>query len=289
MNSSMKMGLVKVTLFSILLALSGMAAIASAADGATPIRFYGNATLNDESATTGMVINAYIDDEPSGTYTITVDGKYYIDVQGNESDEGELITFEICGATADQTDTWHASTNAEARLLDLTAVDDEAPVVTNANANPTSIVADGVETTQLNATVIDGCGVGPVTVDLSDIGGDEAQNMTRIGDTDVYSVTVTAAEGTAGVHCLYVNASDVFGKCNTSVCIALEVVEPTTTLIGDINGDCKVDYRDLGILGATYGLSLGDSGYNAAADLNGDNMVNYRDLGMLGAHYGEVC
>ena len=179
MNNSMKLGLVKVTLLSILLALSGMAAIASA-DGATPIRFYGTTTLNDEPATIGTVINAYIDDEPSGTYTITVDGQYYIDVQGNESDEDELITFEICGATADQTDTWHASTDAEVRQLDLTAVDDVAPAVTNANADPTSIVADGVETT-LRATVIDGCKVGSVTVDLSDIGGSAVQAMAPSG------------------------------------------------------------------------------------------------------------
>ncbi|MEA1908201.1 MAG: hypothetical protein U9N43_04130, partial [Euryarchaeota archaeon] len=60
-----------------------------------------------------------------------------------------------------------------------------------------------------------------------------------------------------------------------------------TELIGDINGDNIVNYIDLGMLGASYGLSLGDAGYNAAADLNGDNIVNYIDLGMLGAHYGE--
>jgi PGF-CTERM protein len=107
------------TLILILLALSGMAAIASA-DGATPIRFYGNATLNgDEPATAGMVINAYINGEFSAMYTIAVDGKYYIDVRGNESDEGELITFTIAGDRANQTDTWHASTNAETRLLDI--------------------------------------------------------------------------------------------------------------------------------------------------------------------------
>jgi len=232
----MKMGLVKVTLFSILLALSGMAAIASA-DGMTPIRFNGSATLNGEPATAGMIINAYIDDKPRGTYTIVVDGKYRIDVRGNESDEeGGLITFTICGATADQTDTWHASTNAETRPLDLTAVDDEAPAVTNANADPSSIVADGVETTQLSATVIDGCRctVGTVTVNLSAIGGDAAQNMTRIEGTDVYSVTVTANESTLpGAYCLYVNASDVFGKCNTSVYIDLVIKDVDAPVVSN--------------------------------------------------------
>ena len=59
------------------------------------------------------------------------------------------------------------------------------------------------------------------------------------------------------------------------------------TLIGDISGDDTVNYIDLGMLGASYGLSLGDAGYNAAADLYSDNTVDYIDLGMLGAHYGE--
>lgn len=59
------------------------------------------------------------------------------------------------------------------------------------------------------------------------------------------------------------------------------------TLIGDVSGDDTVNYIDLGMLGASYGLSLGGTGYNAAADLSGDGIVNYIDLGMLGAHYGE--
>ena len=283
MNNGTKLGLVKVTLLSILLALSGMAAIASA-DFVTPIKFYGNATLNDESATAGTVINAYIDEEPSGTYTITDDGKYCIAVKGNESDEGELITFEICGATADQTDTWHASANSETRLLDLTAVDDEAPAVTDADANPSSIVANGVETTQLSATVTDGCGVGPVTVNLSAIGGDAAQEMTRIGDTDVYSVTVNATEGTAlGAHDLYVNASDVFGNCNTSVCIALDVTDelPQT---GDMDGNGGVDFCDALHLarhvltgGAMYPL-------HADGDVNSDGTVDFGDALYLARH-----
>ena len=112
------------TLILILLALSGMAAIASA-DSATPISFYGNVSLNGEWAQPGTVINAYIDDELSGAYTVTEgrSGVYHIGVHGSESDEGELITFTIAGDTVVQTDTWHASTNAEARPLDISAGD----------------------------------------------------------------------------------------------------------------------------------------------------------------------
>ncbi len=66
--------------------------------------------------------------------------------------------------------------------------------------------------------------------------------MACIEGTDVHSVTVTAAEGTAGAHCLHVNASDMLGNCNTSVCIALEVA---AELCGDTNGDEKVDMDEL--------------------------------------------
>jgi hypothetical protein len=240
MNTSIKIGLVKVvTLFSILLALlSGMVAIASADDVPQSTNmFYGAVTLNDANASSGTVINAYIDEKLHGSVVIDAEGMYYdLGVESNESDDGETITFTVCGATAG-TAVWHASTTPTSQELNLTAVDDEAPAVTDANATPSTIVADGVETTQLNVTVIDGCGVGNVTVNLSAIGGSEAQEMSRIGDTDVYTVTVTAAEDTApGAYCLCVNASDVFGNYNTSVCIGLNVTMPGLPQTGDIDG-----------------------------------------------------
>jgi hypothetical protein len=220
-------------LLSILLALSGMAvmALADQPDPAPSNKFSGNVTLNGADAFTGVVIDAYIDGDHRGTITVESSGKYgdfdgleYLDVIGNASDDGKTITFTVCGAAADQSATWYEYPEPAAIVLDLTAVDDEAPAVTNATATPSSIVADGAETTQLNVTV-DGCGVGNVTVNLSAIGGDDAQKMTRIGDTDVYTVTTNATEGTAlGAYCLPVNASDVFGNYNdTSICIELNI------------------------------------------------------------------
>jgi hypothetical protein len=84
-------------------------------------------------------------------------------------------------------------------------------------------------------------------VNLSAIGGDAAQEMTRVGDTDVYSVITNATEGTAlGAYCLQVNASDVFGNCNTSVCIGLTVEEPTSEYdSADTNQDCVVSMPEL--------------------------------------------
>ena len=236
MNSRTKSGLVTRTsiLLSILIALSGLAAIALADDLTPPNKFSGAVTLNGAPAPNETVINAFIDENPRGSIVVESPGEYqYLSVNGNASDDGKTVTFTVCGATAEQAGTWTAWID-HVQILDLTAVDDEAPAVTNANANPSSIVADGVETTQLNATVIDGCGVGSVTVNLSAIGGGAAQEMTCIEGTDIYTAKVTAAESTLpGAHCLPVNASDVFGNCNTSVCIDLVIKDVTAPVVSN--------------------------------------------------------
>jgi len=111
------------TLILILLALSGMAVIASA-DGATPIRYYGKVSYNDEWAQPGTVIEAYVGGELcSEPYTVTEErlGVYYIDVLSES--EGGTITFTIAGDMAVQTDTWQVSTNAETRPLDISVGD----------------------------------------------------------------------------------------------------------------------------------------------------------------------
>ena len=238
MNTIVKIGLVAriSILLLILLSLSGMAAIVLA-DGDPiihkPNRFSGNVTLNNVAAPVGTVINAFIDGALRGSVVVESPGEYeYLSVSGSAWDDGKNVTFTVCGANAEPNSTWIVWMGP-ARTHNLDAEDNIAPAVTDANANPSSIVAGGVEMTQLNVTVIDGCRctVGPVTVNLSAIGGGAAQVMTCIEGTDVYTVTVTAAEGTAGEHCLQVNASDVFGNCNTSVCIELNITSEDTHTI----------------------------------------------------------
>jgi hypothetical protein len=284
-------------LLSILLALSGMTvmALADQPDPDPPNnKFSGNVTLNGADAFIGVVIDAYIDGDHRGTITVESSGEYgdfdglkYLDVTGNASDDGKTITFTVCGATTDQNATWYAYPEPAARVLDLTAVDDEAPEVTNTTATPASIVANGTDATQLTVNVTDGCRctVGNVTVNLSAIGGDEAQKMTCIEGTDVYSVTVNATEGTlADTYYLQVNASDVFGNCNTSVCIGLTV--EAAYVKGDFNRNGVIDIGDvakianlqLGNIPTTQDdLNIGDFNSNDVIDI-GDvaKLANYQ-------------
>ena len=97
-------------IFSTLLALFGMAAIASANE-VMPITniFYGNVAVGGEYVESGT-ITAYINGESSGSSEI-VNGHYYISVEGGTSDA--VITFEINGETTDQTVTWKASTQSQ--------------------------------------------------------------------------------------------------------------------------------------------------------------------------------
>ena len=115
------------------------------------------------------------------------------------------------------------------------------PSVTGPTATPTSIAADGIQTTQLNVTVTDQSGVGVVTVNLSAIGRSEAQVMEYIGE-NVYSTTTNASDITKpGQYCLQVNASDVVGNFNDGVCIVLNVSVDSA----DTNQDCVVDMMEL--------------------------------------------
>ena len=60
------------------------------------------------------------------------------------------------------------------------------------------------------------------------------------------------------------------------------------TITGDIDGDGKVNYKDLFLLAAAYGSSQGEERYNRSADLNSDGKINYQDLFLLAANYGMI-
>ncbi|CAD6491526.1 MAG: hypothetical protein ANIMEMIM_00156 [Candidatus Argoarchaeum ethanivorans] len=98
-----------------------------------------------------------------------------------------------------------------------TAGDVTPPDVTGPVADPDSITADGVEESELSVNVTDASGIYAVTIDLSPIGGDSAQLMTKINGTDTYTTTTTAATGmTVGMYGLPVTATDDSSNRNTN-------------------------------------------------------------------------
>jgi hypothetical protein len=60
------------------------------------------------------------------------------------------------------------------------------------------------------------------------------------------------------------------------------------TIPGDITGDFKVNYLDLGrVIGNAYGKTPISLYWNPNADINGNDKINYLDLGILLAHFGQ--
>ncbi len=141
-------------------------------------------------------------------------------------DKPEMITVDnpSAGYWTVAINAWELQTAQETYTLNISVSGDRTPPsVTCPTATPVAIAADGIQTSQLNVTVTDPIGIGVVTVNLSAIGGSEAQEMGHIGE-NVYSTTTNASKDTEpGPHCLQVHASDVHGNCNDSVCIELWV------------------------------------------------------------------
>ena len=207
-------------------------------------------------------------------------------------DKPEMITVDnpSAGNWTAAINAWELQTDQETYTLNISVGEDTTPPsVTDPTATPASIAADGIQTSQLNVTVTDPGGVGVVTVNLSAIGGSEAQEMTRIGDSDVYTVTVTANEDTpADTYCLYINASDVFGNYDdTSVCIELEI-ETTTYAKGDLDHNGQVaDAVDVAMM---LQASVGDITATSEYDLDGnDQNADAVDVAMmLQASVGDI-
>ena len=165
--------------------------------------------------------------------------------------------------------------------------DTSPPLVTTPNATP-DIIPDDTdndprwgETSQLNVTVTANSGILSVTINLSQIGGSSVQPMTNIGG-NIWSVTTNASNGTAGwngtayePYCLQVNATDIHGNSNTSVCIELMVMKN-----GDVTGDGIVDFGD-GIRIINHDFHPEDPMYSlpsdTIADVTGDGIVDFGD------------
>jgi uncharacterized protein (DUF2141 family) len=61
----------------------------------------------------------------------------------------------------------------------------------------------------------------------------------------------------------------------------------TVRFMGDINGDGKVDVRDINIAAKAYGTVPGSPNWNPDADVNGDDKVDIRDLALMAKNYGQ--
>ena len=77
---------------------------------------------------------------------------------------------------------------------------------------------------------------------------------------------------------------DLLGPLSKNLIVAQQTVgsrPPQTTLIGDLNGDGKVNLADLQIFAPSYMARKGDLNYIPAADLNQNGIIDLHDAQML--------
>jgi hypothetical protein len=59
-------------------------------------------------------------------------------------------------------------------------------------------------------------------------------------------------------------------------------------IIGDLNGDGKVDITDLAMASAAFGSYPGHPRWNPAADINRDNRIDIQDIARVSANFGKT-
>jgi len=141
-----------------------------------------------------------------------------------------------------------------------------------------------------------------VNVTVTDQGHfSEAFNLTLYADTTVietknvfllprssdYTIFLLNTTGFAyGNYTIWAYAEPVSGETNTADNTYTHGTV-VVTILGDVNGDRKVDAADLVDLNKAYGSTLGSPTWNANCDINGDNKVNVLDLFIHGKNYGK--
>ncbi|MGD0029071.1 MAG: dockerin type I domain-containing protein [Candidatus Bathyarchaeia archaeon] len=60
-------------------------------------------------------------------------------------------------------------------------------------------------------------------------------------------------------------------------------------LVGDLNGDGKVDGKDVAIVAKAFGAYPGHPRWDSTADLNGDGVVDALDLAIVAKNFGKTA
>jgi len=99
------------------------------------------------------------------------------------------------------------------------------------------------------------------------------------------SYTLVYVWNTAGVPCLNYTLTAVATISTGSS--TLSGVTITVRLMGDVNGDGRVDMKDIALIARAFGSTPSSPNWNPAADVNGDGVVNMKDIALVARNFGQ--
>jgi PKD repeat protein len=102
-------------------------------------------------------------------------------------------------------------------------------------------------------------------------------NITTTSTPIVYHVYASR-----GNYTVTLTVTDAAGRTSTQT-----KVLTVSSLIGDLNGDGKVDIKDVSRVAKAYGSTPGSQYWDPVCDLNGDGKVDIKDVSTVAKHFGE--
>jgi hypothetical protein len=133
------------------------------------------------------------------------------------------------------------------------------------------------ETFDVNATY-DGTLIGQQTVTSLAAGG-----------TQTLTFSWNTAGVAAGTYTITATAVPVAGEIDLSNNAKTAQVEVVTAPTGhyDINGDGKVDIKDVGIAARAFGATPGTPRWDPAADVDGSGVISIKDIALIAQQFGH--
>jgi hypothetical protein len=118
-------------------------------------------------------------------------------------------------------------------------------------------------------------------------------NMTADKSVDAYPVhldaqqnfTLEFAWNTADTPCLNYTLTAVAAISAGSNALSGGTIN--VRLVGDVNGDGRVDLKDMALVARAFGSTPTSPNWNPAADLNGDGAVNMKDIALVARNFGQ--
>jgi PKD repeat protein len=108
------------------------------------------------------------------------------------------------------------------------------------------------------------------------------------GDGNITSVTnpiITHKYSIPNNYTVSLTVTDADGRTNTKSAIVR--VQNFTPKIYDVNGDGKIDLKDVFRVGKAYGSRPGDPKWDSPCDFNHDGIIDLKDYYPVCQHYGE--